>query len=59
MKYAIIGSGEIGTAFARTFARKKIDVTIANTRGPKTLAALTEELGPSVFPQSGSRRLSG
>jgi predicted dinucleotide-binding enzyme len=52
MKYAIIGSGEIGTALARTFARKKIDVAIANTHGPKTLAALTEELGPSIVPQS-------
>jgi predicted dinucleotide-binding enzyme len=26
MKYAIIGSGEIGTALARIFARKEIDV---------------------------------
>ena len=52
MKYAIIGSGEIGTALARIFARKKIDVAIANTGGPKALAALTEELGPSVVPQS-------
>jgi len=50
MKYAIIGSGDIGTALARTFARKKIDVAIANSRGPKTLASLTEELGPSIFP---------
>ena len=52
MKYAIIGSGKIGTALARTFARKKIEVAIANTRGPETLASLTKELGPSVFPQS-------
>jgi len=50
MKYAIIGSGDIGTALARTFARKKIDVAIANSRGPKTLASLTEERGPSIFP---------
>jgi hypothetical protein len=52
MKYAIIGSGKIGIALARAFARKKIDVAIANSRGPETLAFLTEELGPSVFPQS-------
>jgi 8-hydroxy-5-deazaflavin:NADPH oxidoreductase len=52
MKYAIIGSGEIGTALARIFARKKIEVAIANSRGPKTLASLTEELGPSVFARS-------
>jgi len=52
MKYAIIGSGKIGAALARSFARKKIDVAIANTRGPKTLTSLTEELGPCVVPQS-------
>jgi 8-hydroxy-5-deazaflavin:NADPH oxidoreductase len=52
MKYAIIGSGKIGTALARTFARKNIEVAIANSRGPATLASLTKELGPSVVPQS-------
>ena len=52
MKYAIIGSGKIGTALARTFARKNIEVAIANSRGPATLASLTDELGPSVVPQS-------
>jgi 8-hydroxy-5-deazaflavin:NADPH oxidoreductase len=52
MKYAIIGSGKIGTALARTFARHKVEVAIANTRGPKMLASLAEELGPTVLPQS-------
>lgn len=52
MKYAIIGSGRIGTALARVFARKNIDFAIANSRGPETLAPLREELGPNVFPQS-------
>jgi 8-hydroxy-5-deazaflavin:NADPH oxidoreductase len=52
MKYAIIGSGKIGTALARTFARKNVEVAIANSRGPETLASLTDELGPSVVPQS-------
>jgi 8-hydroxy-5-deazaflavin:NADPH oxidoreductase len=52
MKFAIIGSGEIGTALARVFARKNIDFAIANSRGPETLAPLREELGPSVHPQS-------
>jgi 8-hydroxy-5-deazaflavin:NADPH oxidoreductase len=52
MKYAIIGSGKIGTALARTFARKNIEVAIANSRGPETLASLTEELGPSLVPRS-------
>ena len=52
MKYAIIGSGKIGTALARAFAQKNTEVAIANTRGPETLASLTKELGPSVQPQS-------
>jgi predicted dinucleotide-binding enzyme len=52
MKYAIIGFGKIGTALARTFARKNIEVTIANSRGPETLASLAEKLGPNVIPQS-------
>jgi predicted dinucleotide-binding enzyme len=52
MKYAIIGSGKIGSALARTFAQKNIEVAIANSRGPETLASLTKKLGPSVHPQS-------
>jgi predicted dinucleotide-binding enzyme len=52
MKYAIIGSGKIGTALARIFARKNIEVAIANSRGPETLASSAEELGASVVPQS-------
>jgi predicted dinucleotide-binding enzyme len=52
MTYAIIGSGKIGTALARVFARKNINFAIANSRGPETLASLREELGPSVYPQS-------
>ncbi len=52
MKYAVIGSGKIGTALARVFARKNIDFAIANSRGPETLTSLREELGPSVSPQS-------
>ena len=52
MKYAIIGSGKIGTALARVFARKNIEVAIANSRGPETLASLAKELGSSIFPRS-------
>ena len=52
MKYAIIGSGKFGTALARVFARNKIEVGIANSRGPASLATLTEELGSTVVPQS-------
>jgi len=46
--YSIVGSGNIGSALARLFARAGHDVTIANTRGPDSLRQLTEELGPSV-----------
>ena len=52
MKYAIIGSGKIGTALARVFARKNIDVAIANSRGPETLASLVAELGRNISPVS-------
>jgi NAD(P)-dependent dehydrogenase (short-subunit alcohol dehydrogenase family) len=48
----IIGSGKIGSALARAFARRNIKVGIANTRGPASLAALTKELGANVIPQS-------
>jgi hypothetical protein len=52
MNYSIIGAGKVGSALARLFARKKIEVGIANSRGPKTLAALAEKIGPTVLPQS-------
>jgi 8-hydroxy-5-deazaflavin:NADPH oxidoreductase len=52
MKFAIIGSGKIGSALARAFARQNIKVGIANTRGPESLAALAKELGANVVPQS-------
>jgi predicted dinucleotide-binding enzyme len=52
MKYAIIGSAKIGTALARIFVRKNIEVAIANIRGPETLSSLSKELGPSAFFQS-------
>ena len=48
MTYSIIGSGNIGTALARVFARAGIDVSIANTRGPETIRPLVAELGDTV-----------
>lgn len=48
MTYSIIGSGNVGAALARQFARSGIAVDIANTRGPDTLAALVAELGANV-----------
>ena len=50
MTYSIIGSGNVGTALARQFARNGIRVSIANTRGPESMAALAKELGANVVP---------
>jgi predicted dinucleotide-binding enzyme len=44
----IIGAGNIGQAFARTLARNGIEATIANSRGPETLAELVAAIGPSI-----------
>ena len=48
MTIGIIGSGAIGTAFARTLSRAGIKATISNSRGPDSLKDLVGELGPSI-----------
>ena len=48
MTIGIIGSGAIGTAFARTLARAGIKATISNSRGSDSLQDLVKELGPSI-----------
>lgn len=48
MTYSIIGSGNVGSALARQFARNNIPVGIANTRGPDSIAKLAAELGSAV-----------
>ena len=48
MSIGIIGSGAIGTAFARALARAGIEATISNSRGPESLQDLVRELGPSI-----------
>src|SRR5437870_6158629 len=48
MTIGIIGSGAIGTAFARTLARAGIEALISNSRGPDSLKELARELGPSI-----------
>ena len=52
MTYSIIGSGNIGSALARQFARKGMDVAIANSRGPDSLQLLRKELGQHIVPQT-------
>lgn len=44
--YGIIGAGNIGTAVATAVIGLGHDVVIANSRGPETLGALVEQLGP-------------
>lgn len=48
MIYSIIGSGNVGTALARQFARSGIAVGIANTRGADSIAPLVAELGDTI-----------
>lgn len=48
MSIAIIGAGAIGSAIAQALANAGIEVSIANSRGPQSLAALVGELGPKV-----------
>lgn len=50
MTYSIIGAGKVGTALARHFAHAGIEVSLANTRGPASLANIAKELGPRVAP---------
>lgn len=48
MTIGIIGSGSIGSAFARALARADIPAIISNSRGSASLAGLVEELGPTA-----------
>jgi predicted dinucleotide-binding enzyme len=50
MTIGIIGSGAIGTAFARTLVRAGIEATISNSRGPDSLKELVRKLGSSIKP---------
>ena len=52
MTYSIIGSGNVGSALARQFARSGIAVAVANTRGPDSIDALKLELEGYVTPMS-------
>jgi 8-hydroxy-5-deazaflavin:NADPH oxidoreductase len=46
LKIAILGSGRIGAVAARLFVAAGHEVAIANSRGPESLQALVQELGP-------------
>jgi 8-hydroxy-5-deazaflavin:NADPH oxidoreductase len=45
MRIGIIGAGHIGATLARRLAALGHEVSIANSRGPETLAALAKETG--------------
>jgi predicted dinucleotide-binding enzyme len=57
MAYSILGSGAIGTALARRFVARGIDVSIANARGPESLAGLIGELGSKLKPVTTAKAL--
>ena len=50
MKYAIIGSGNIGRAVARQFARANLPVGVATAKGVEAVKPLVEQIGPQVMP---------
>lgn len=50
--YAIIGSGNIGSALARILTRAGIALSIANKRGPASLRPLVEDFGDTVVAKN-------
>lgn len=52
MSYAIIGFGNIGQALAKAFARNGMEVSVAATRAPESLAPVAAAIGPTVIPES-------
>jgi predicted dinucleotide-binding enzyme len=48
MQIGILGAGNIGGNAGRLFARAGHHVRLANSRGPQTLRALVEEIGPNA-----------
>ena len=48
MTIGITGAGALGSNAARLLAKSGISATIANSRGPQSLARLVVGLGPSV-----------
>ncbi|HEX5011559.1 MAG TPA: NAD(P)-binding domain-containing protein, partial [Planctomycetota bacterium] len=48
MRIGVIGTGAMGTILARHLARLGHDVSIANSRGPASLAALATETGATA-----------
>jgi predicted dinucleotide-binding enzyme len=56
-QYSIVGSGPVGRTLAGLFAKAGVDVQIANSRGPDSMAAIAGELGRHVAPVTLERAL--
>lgn len=54
MKIGIIGAGKIGGTLTRRLRSAGHDVTVANSRGPETLAALAGETGAAADTPAGA-----
>ena len=52
MKIGIIGAGHIGGTLTRRLTALGHDVSVANSRGPETLADLAQETGATAVPAS-------
>lgn len=48
MSIGIIGAGDLGTNLAKALAGRGLSAMISNSRGPDSLAALAQELGPTI-----------
>ena len=56
MKIAIIGAGNIGGNLTRRLTSLGHDVSVANSRGPETLADLAAETGATAVPAAEAAR---
>ena len=56
MKIAIIGAGNIGGNLTRRLTSLGHDVSVANSRGPETLADLAAETGATAVPAAQAAR---
>ena len=48
MTLGIIGAGNIGQALAKRLSSAGLEASISNSRGPASLSALVQELGPGI-----------
>jgi predicted dinucleotide-binding enzyme len=44
----IIGAGNIGSAIAKSLARRDIEATLSNSRGPESIQQFVKLIGPSI-----------